>query len=700
MFEVLRPTYLDFLNAELQLPEQLEYRPLVVDLFAGCGGLALGFEAVGFRTVGYEILSDACRTYRHNLRSECYEIFLTRETELVNGAEVIIGGPPCQPFSGNGYQLGMEDRRDGFPIFLDAVACYQPRLALFENVRGMLFRNKEYFHGVVSILEQLGYTVEWKILNAAHYGVPQRRERLFCVAHQGGWRWPEARYTNSPFTAGDALGDLAFSTPPDAKFLTPNMDAYIAKYEAASKCVRPRDLHLDIPSRTVTCRNLSAPTGDMLRLRLPDGRRRRLTVREGARLQSFPDWFEFQGNEESQCNQIGNAVPPILSKALALSVKEYLENRNNLIDTPQPGQAIQLPLLEISLTKTVVPAKRRSSKVSSIKEHYAEPKIKEAWDILRAIGIPIDAQTPRRRLRVALTLLAVANLKPESDWVNACHWSGKGSWALATREIISFWNNHYHNILGKPLSPGSYDDVRREDLALLLPSGLVIKSAGNPNASTNDPTRKYAISEDGVKVLHAFGQVSWEETVRSFVEKYGTLSERLDKGKEQKKVLITLPDGTYQELSYGEHNDIQKAVIDEFLPRFSRGADVLYLGDTAKKILVKKDADLKALGFFDLAADMLPDIVAYEKKRNWIFLIEAVHSSNPITPLRHLALEELTKDCKAPIVYVSAFASRASFQEWVGKISWETEVWIVDSPKHLIHFDGDKFLGPFDKRDS
>ena len=192
-----RLSYLDFVET-LRLPQRENTAPLVIDLFAGCGGVALGFEATGFKTIGYEILEDASATYRHNLRSSCYQVNLTPLSDLVDGAAVIIGGPPCQPFSVGGRQMGLKDSRDGFPTFISAVKRYRPQLALFENVRGMLFRNKGYFEEIVIALRELGYVVEWQILNAAHYGVPQKRERLFCVAHRGGWKWPEKTHFQSP----------------------------------------------------------------------------------------------------------------------------------------------------------------------------------------------------------------------------------------------------------------------------------------------------------------------------------------------------------------------------------------------------------------------------------------------------------------------------------------------------------------------
>ncbi|MBK4730966.1 DNA cytosine methyltransferase [Oxynema sp. CENA135] len=319
-----RLNYLDYLETELTLPPPGNSQALVIDLFAGCGGFALGFEAAGFQTIGYERSAEACQTYRHNLNRPCHQITLTPETELQSGATVIIGGPPCQPFSVSGHQKGLKDSRDGFPIFLNAVRRDRPNIAIFENVRGMLYRNKTYFQEIVQTLKQLDYQVEYQVLTASDYGVPQRRQRLFCIAHRGGWQWPSKSHDRHPYTAGEALGNLTLTIPKNAKFLTSSMDRYIEKYERASNCVRPRDLHLDRPARTVTCRNLGAATGDMLRIRLPDGRRRRLTVREGARLQSFPDWFRFQGSEENQYNQIGNAVPPLFAKRLATEVKNYL----------------------------------------------------------------------------------------------------------------------------------------------------------------------------------------------------------------------------------------------------------------------------------------------------------------------------------------------------------------------------------------
>jgi DNA (cytosine-5)-methyltransferase 1 len=310
--------------------------PLVVDLFAGCGGLSLGFEAQGFKTVGFEMNADCVATYNENLAGICHQETLTSNTKLPQ-ASVLIGGPPCQPFSVGGNQMGVKDMRDGFPIFISAVQRLKPELWLFENVRGLFYRNKWYLDQILDELKKLDYVVDIAILNAIDYDVPQNRERVFVIGHKGGFKFPEK--ASKRITAGEALGKLALEIPPESKFLTASMDRYIAKYEKASACINPRDLRLDSPARTLTCRNLAGATGDMQRIKLPDGRRRRLLVREAARLQSFPDWFNFTGGETSRYTQIGNAVPPFLAYHVASAVREYLVSRESVRFTPTKTSA-------------------------------------------------------------------------------------------------------------------------------------------------------------------------------------------------------------------------------------------------------------------------------------------------------------------------------------------------------------------------
>lgn len=314
--------YINLIN-NLLVPKETE-KAVVLDLFAGCGGLSLGFEAAGFKTIGFEMNPDAAATYNKNLIGPCHVEKLTLDFKYPK-ADIIIGGPPCQPFSVGGNQNGIHDSRNGFPYFIDAVKKIKPKVFMFENVRGLLYSNKWYLEVVVEELEALGYKTSRQLLNAVNFGVPQNRERFFLVGHNSEFNFPEVE--SKRHTVGDAISDLMETAPQESKFLTPAQDTYIANYERASKCINPRDLYAHKSARTLTCRNLSAATGDMQRVRLPDGRRRRLLIREAARLQSFPDYYEFMGAETSQFYQIGNAVPPLLAYKLALSIKDCYFNK-------------------------------------------------------------------------------------------------------------------------------------------------------------------------------------------------------------------------------------------------------------------------------------------------------------------------------------------------------------------------------------
>ena len=135
-------------------------------------------------------------------------------------------------------------------------------------------------------------------------------------------------------------------------------------------------------------------------------------------------------------------------------------------------------------------------------------------------------------------------------------------------------------------------------------------------------------------------------------------------------------------------------MVTDFGPRFAPGSTLLYLGDAADNLLHLDKDKLAELGVPITEHAKLPDVVLYDEERNWLFLVEAVTSHGPVSPKRVEELEVTLKDCVATRVYVSAFPDFRQFKQHVDKIAWETEVWIAEIPDHLIHFNGNKFLGP------
>ena len=171
-----------------------------------------------------------------------------------------------------------------------------------------------------------------------------------------------------------------------------------------------------------------------------------------------------------------------------------------------------------------------------------------------------------------------------------------------------------------------------------------------------------------------------------------TLKEELNKRRNLERIPVKLPSGKELLLSAGEHNVLQKAIIEEFLPLFGMGAEVLYVGDTSDKYLHREDEQLTQLGFFELEHDELPDIIAYNKEKNLLFLIEAYHSTGQWDDSRLHKVQKKLATCSANIVFFTAFENKKQFRSKAGNIAWETEVWIADNPEHLVHFNGYKFL--------
>ena len=327
--------------------------PVVVDLFAGAGGLSLGFEAVGFKTIGYEMNSTYCDTYNNNLQGECIELELNQDSDIVE-SDIIIGSPPCQPFSEVGKGRGLKDARDGFPAFISIVKRNRPLIWMFENVLGMIHgKNIGYLIEIREAMEK-DYRIypvldRSKKINCADYGVPQSRKRIFMIGYRKGiYKFPRKTtpIRKLHVTAGEALDDLLENTNQEYEYLSEKQEEYIKSYEIKCELKTPRDLHMNSPSRTLTTRNISGATADMLRIKLEDGRRRMLTHHEAARLQSFPDWFKFSGTRTEISTQIGNAVPPLLAYYIGQSFQTYLSTLEQ--ETPVIPYQSRLELPDLS----------------------------------------------------------------------------------------------------------------------------------------------------------------------------------------------------------------------------------------------------------------------------------------------------------------------------------------------------------------
>lgn len=318
------------------------------------------------------------------------------------------------------------------------------------------------------------------------------------------------------------------------------------------------------------------------------------------------------------------------------------------------------------------------------KSKKVERLIKQMLEILEEIGLPLDTVSNRTKMRIAEAVLAVADIK--SNFVEAKSIDDKHF--LTTRQIIEYENTY----LDGNYSSGSYDDIRRAHLILLTTGGYVVSSSSLVGQSTNNPTRGYALSVPFATLLRAYNTKTWGKAIAKFKLENEELKAILERKREMEKIPVKLPSGTEIKLTAGEHNQLQRDIVQEFLPRFGFGAEILYIGDTTDKFLVREETKLKAIGFFELEHEELPDIVAYSESKNLLYMIEAVHSFGQMGEIRVEKLKAKLKDCTAQIVFISAFENKKIFRRFADDIAWESEVWIADNPDHMIHFNGYKFL--------
>lgn len=308
-------------------------------------------------------------------------------------------------------------------------------------------------------------------------------------------------------------------------------------------------------------------------------------------------------------------------------------------------------------------------------------KIEEAQAILKELGLP-DAQQNEIS---AYTLLALCNLKENDKWSKASkhsHGVSKG--------IMAFISENYH----KDYAPNTRETFRRQVLHQFVQAGIADYNPDIPDLPVNSPRAHYAISEIALRTIKTFKTSNWKKSVEQFKNQVGELKEKYGKDRKMARVPVKLSNGKVLSLSPGKHNKVQAAIVEEFASRFAIGSTLLYLGDTENKDLYVDKEKLESIGVPITEHSKLPDVVIYDESKNWLYLIEAVTSHGPMSPKRIVELEKLLKECKAGKIYVSAFPDFSEFKKHTSNIAWETEVWVMEFPEHMIHFNGDRFLGP------
>jgi hypothetical protein len=308
-------------------------------------------------------------------------------------------------------------------------------------------------------------------------------------------------------------------------------------------------------------------------------------------------------------------------------------------------------------------------------------KIDEAKKILKELGLPAAQQNEIS----AYTLLALCDIKPRGSWSKAT----KASLTIS-KDIMAFCKEIYK----KEYAPNTRETFRKYVLHQFVQARIADYNPDNPRLAVNSPKAHYAITMEALEAIKTFRTKTWKKEAKRFKSKVGELSKRYVKERKQNLIPVKLSNGKTFKLSAGKHNVVQAAIIQDFVGRFANNSVVLYFGDTAKKFLHVDKKVLKEIGIPITKHSKLPDVVLFDRKKNWLYLIEAVTSHGPVSPKRIVELEELLKDCSAGKVYVSAFPDFAEFKKHSTNISWETEVWVVDFPEHMIHFNGDRFMGP------
>lgn len=307
--------------------------------------------------------------------------------------------------------------------------------------------------------------------------------------------------------------------------------------------------------------------------------------------------------------------------------------------------------------------------------------IEAARQIIISLGLPRAQQNERS----ALCLLALLNLTPGKSWADA------ENPLMGITPIMDWVRVHYD----REYAPNTRETFRRQTMHQFCDAGIALYNPDKPDRPVNSPKAVYQIEPAALKLLRAFDTPRWHDKLTAYLAKRETLVAHYANARKQNRVPVEIAPGKKITLSPGEHSALIRSIIEDFAPRFAPGSVLVYAGDTGDKWGYFDAALLAHLGVDVDSHGKMPDVVLKYTKKNWLLLVEAVTSHGPVDGKRHAELAKLFSGSTADLVYVTAFPNRAVMGRYLGEIAWETEVWVADAPSHLIHFNGLKFLGPY-----
>lgn len=311
-----------------------------------------------------------------------------------------------------------------------------------------------------------------------------------------------------------------------------------------------------------------------------------------------------------------------------------------------------------------------------------QPRVNEARRLLADLGFDQE----RTNERSALVLLALLRLMPSDPWTAATNP------LLGTRAIMDWIRDHY----GRDYAPNSRETIRRFTLHQFAEATLVEENPDQPDRPINSPHWRYRVHPRALTAIQAFGGADMTRLMAAYLAEVPGLTAQHGTARQMRRVPATLPDGRLVALSPGGQNTLIKQIVEEFCPRYTPGGRVLYVGDADAKWAIFEEQALTGLGVALDQHGRMPDLVVHLPDRNWLVLIEAASTHGPINATRKTQLARIFGGATAKAVYVSCFPSRRDLRRYTADIAWETEAWCADNPTHLIHFNGERFLGPYD----